>query len=286
MAIEQPGSGTMVAGDQPAFADLEFATPALRDLVRSPWRMTCGSSADEMPGVIAPDAHVEFVFQTGSPCTTLRSGGTSPQPSPRAMIYAQRHGTLTLRSTGANTILAFRATPAVASVILGRPLVDCWDRAVDLADLVGPGAHQLLERIADAPDTCQDALVESWLTSRLVEWGSENDRNLRLQRALIWRSGEESVSALADRVGVTSRTLRRHFARHAGLSPKQLSMSGRVLRACACLGDYPEVPIAEVALRLGFNDQAAFTNAFRHYVGMTPARLRAEPIVYCERPGA
>lgn len=84
---------------------------------------------------------------------------------------------------------------------------------------------------------------------------------------------------------MSERTLRRQFERHAGLSPKQLAMSGRILRACAALSDRGEVPIAHIALDVGFGDQAAFTNAFRHYVGTTPAALRSEPLVYCERGG-
>jgi AraC family transcriptional regulator of adaptative response / DNA-3-methyladenine glycosylase II len=96
--------------------------------------------------------------------------------------------------------------------------------------------------------------------------------------------GSEPVTALSDEVGITDRTLRRHFARHAALSPKQLSMSGRILRACAELSDRRNEPIVEVALRAGFGDQSAFSNAFRRYVGMTPAELRQEPIVFCERP--
>jgi AraC-like DNA-binding protein len=265
-------------------AELDFASPPLRGLVSAAWSMTYGSSVDEMPGIIAPDAHVEFVFQTGAPCATQSAADAANTPSPAAMVYAQRHGALRLIPTGANAIVAFRSTPAVASVILGRPLEDIWDRPIDLTDLIGPEAQRLLDRLAGTPFPLQGAFLESWLISRLGAWDPEHERNLRLQHILLWHFSEESVSTLADDVGVTARTLRRQFAKHAGLSPKQLSMSGRILRACAYLGDRREMPIAEVALRVGFGDQAAFTNAFRHYVGMTPRRLRAEPIIYCERP--
>ena len=84
-------------------------------------------------------------------------------------------------------------------------------------------------------------------------------------------------------LGFSVRSLRRYCEKYAGLSPKQLVMSGRILRACTSLMDQRLVSISDVANSLGFGDQSAFTNAFRHYVGMTPARLRAEPIVHCER---
>jgi AraC-like DNA-binding protein len=272
--------------DQVSFDELPFGTSALRELVRVPWRMAYGGEVEALPGVIAPDAHVEFVFQIGSPCATRPASAFAARVSPAAMLYAQRHGTLTLVPSGANEIVAFRVTPAVASVIIGRPLTGLWDRPIALADLIGREADRLLERLAEAPAGAQTGLLESWLVSRLNAWGLEHERNLRMQRALLWQLGGESISSLADSAGVTNRTLRRHFMKHAGVSPKQLSMSGRILRACARLSDRRDIPIAQVALSLGFNDQSAFTNAFRHYVGMTPAQLRAEPIVLCERPGA
>lgn len=269
----------------PNFAALAFGHARLAALASAPWTMSYAGAVEALPGLIAPDAHVEFVFQTGAPCG-IRAGHASSDGLPPAMLYAQRHGTLALEPRGANAMIAFRATPAVATFILGRPLDDCWDRPVDLADMIGPAADRLLTRLAEAPAAARPALLEAWLLARLSDWDADQERVLDLQRALLWRSGERPVGALAEAYGLTERTLRRLCARNAGLSPKQLSMSGRILRACADLVDRPSLPLAEIALRTGFGDQAAFTNAFRHYVGTTPGRLRAEPIVYCERPAA
>ena len=139
-----------------------------------------------------------------------------------------------------------------------------------------------MDRLACAPQPALGGILEGWLSARLTDWSSAHDRDLSLQSTLFWRFAGESVSTLADDLGVTTRTLRRHCERYAGLSPKQIAMSGRVLRACIALRDRRETPIADIADSLGFGDQAAFTNAFHHYVTMTPRRFRAEPMVYCE----
>lgn len=266
----------------PTFFEYSFATPGLGALVCTAWGASYGSGSDPMPGIIAPDAHVEFLFQTGAPCATLAAEAEA-RPSPRAMIFGLRHGALQLRSTGANSIIGFRVPPAVASVILGRPLAECWDQPVALTDLIGPEARDLLDRIAEVPLSCAGTVLETWLLARLNDWNGDDTRNLELQNTLMWRVGGEPVSALADDVGVTLRTLRRHCEKYSGLSPKQLVMSGRMLRACADLLDRREMSITNVAHNMGFGDQPAFTNAFRHYVGMTPANFRAEPVVHCER---
>jgi AraC-like DNA-binding protein len=264
------------------FAMLEFEQPSLRRLVRSPWTMSYGE-ADALPGVIVPDAHVEFVLQTGAPASTILGGEHRASATHCAMIYAQRHGALSLRSTGANEILAFRTTPAVATIILRHSLEGCWDRAIDLADLIGGEAHTLLDQLATARPDARVALLESWLIRRLSGWGSDEDVQHQLQHELLWRTCAETVGALAEDLGFTERTLRRRLATYAGISPKQLAMSGRILRASALLCDRPDIRIAEVALMTGFGDQSAFSNAFRAYLNMTPAELRAEPIVFLER---
>lgn len=273
-----------MGSEAPAFAALAFAHARLGALASAPWAMSYSGATEALPGLIAPDAHVEFVFQVGAPCG-VRANGEPSGPLPPATLYAQRHGTLALEPRGANAMIAFRTTPAVATFIIGRPLDGCWDRPVDLAELIGPEAGRLVARLAGTPAEARPALLEAWLVARLSDWDADHDRGLGLQRALLWRSGDQPIGALAEAFGLTDRTLRRMCARGAGLSPKQLSMSGRILRACADLVDRPGLPLAEIALRVGFGDQSAFTNAFRHYVGTTPGRLRAEPIVYCERPG-
>lgn len=263
----------------PTFAD-HSPSPALGQLVRSIWSLGY-RAGDSLPGLITPDGRVEFIFQTGAPCALATASGHAI-PTPRAMIFGLRHGTLCMVPTGDNLMVAFRVTPAVASVILGGSLIDCWDRPVALSDLIGADADRLLDRLASAPRADLGAILEQWLLSRLADWDAEDARHFAFQRSLFSAFSGQPVSAAAEAFGVTSRTLRRYCERYAGLSPKQLMMSGRMLRACGMLRYGSGMPIVEIAGRLGFNDQAAFTNAFRHYVETTPVRLRAEPLVFCE----
>lgn len=264
------------------FHSYDIRSSALRPLVRSAWTMSYTETTGYLPGLIAPDAHVEFVFNLGSPPDIGLATTPRPRPSPRAMIYAQRLGLLRLQSTGDNAVVAFRVPPAVASAILHRSLADCWDRPVALTDLIGRDGEEVAEKVSRARPSDRGQILEAWIGERLGDWSSDDARAHAAQNALM--SWEGATASAADRFGMAERTLRRRCAAYSGLSPKQLVNSGRILRACLLLRDGAETSIAEIAAYLGFGDQAALTNAFRKHTGTTPAQFRAEPLVFCERP--
>ena len=188
----------------PAFHHYVFESRALRALVASAWGQAYGATSEPLPGLIAPDAHAEIVFQTGAPCAILgAAGGLTP---PRAMVFALRHGAVRLQPTGANAMVALRLSPMVASLVLRCDLAACWDQPVALSDLIGAEADDLLDRIATARLAEVGPLLEAWLLSRLTDWGAEHARRLRLQSTLLWDTGDRPVYALADALGVTART--------------------------------------------------------------------------------
>ena len=84
---------------------------------------------------------------------------------------------------------------------------------------------------------------------------------------------EAGVEALADRLGVGGRQLRRLFQRHLGASPVAVSQTRRVLFAKQLLHD-SNLPMAEVALASGFGSVRRFNETFRKLFGRPPGMLR------------
>lgn len=264
------------------FHSFVFAERKLGRLVRSAWAQAYDAGASPLPGLIAPDAQVELVFQLGAPCA-LRVGEVQME-TPRALLFGLRHGVLRLQPTGANRMVALRLPPAVATVVLRTNLADCWDRPLDLKDVIGEAADLLVDRLERRPLSEAGEVLESWLLSRLSGWDGDHERQAALQSAVLWDSQERRVAAVADDFGLTARTLRRRCAAWAGLSPKQLAMSGRMLRVCHALRSQRPPPLAQVAYAASFTDQAALANTVRHYFGLTPRQLRDEPLVLYEPP--
>lgn len=94
----------------------------------------------------------------------------------------------------------------------------------------------------------------------------------RRQLATLLRDGEASLPRLAQVNHVSTRTLQRRLAR-AGTRFQTLLDETRHALACDYLRD-PRLEMTEIAQLLGFSEQSAFTRAFRHWTGETPARWR------------
>ena len=82
-----------------------------------------------------------------------------------------------------------------------------------------------------------------------------------------------SIEQLAERLGVTSRHLRRLFAEHVGASPLAVAHTQR-LHFAKRLIDQTFLPLSEVAHAAGYGSVRRFNDAFKKTYGRTPRELR------------
>jgi AraC-like DNA-binding protein len=256
---------------------------SLRPLVQSIWSADLDVADALIPGLIAPDAHVEFVFHLHAPCTMQRAGSSVWELLPQAMLYAQRSACVRLRSTNLGCMIAFRTSAIVASVILRRPIHDLWDQPVALQDVLGTSIDALTDQLDAAEPMGRFAIVEDWLRMRLTAWSAQQAQLELLHAQLVWHSNGAPIERTAAALGTSLRSLRRWIGESAGISPKQLELSGRILRSCALLQERPDLSITDIAQQMGFSDHAAFANAFREQTAMTPRAFRSEPLAFYER---
>ncbi len=82
-----------------------------------------------------------------------------------------------------------------------------------------------------------------------------------------------NVERLADRLGVTSRHLRRLFTRHVGASPLAVAHTQR-LHFAKRLIDQTTMPMSEIALVAGYGSVRRFNDAFQKAYDRSPRELR------------
>ena len=82
-----------------------------------------------------------------------------------------------------------------------------------------------------------------------------------------------NVEQLAERLGVTSRHLRRLFTKHLGASPLAVAHTQR-LHFAKCLIDETRLPLSHVSSAAGYGSIRRFNDAFRKTYGRSPRELR------------
>jgi len=84
--------------------------------------------------------------------------------------------------------------------------------------------------------------------------------------------------SVARAVGISERTLRRHFPVTTGVTWRQYLHTSRLLRSMALLAQ-PRRTVIDTALEVGYQSVSAFNRAFFNFTGETPShyRQRAAP---------
>jgi AraC family transcriptional regulator of adaptative response / DNA-3-methyladenine glycosylase II len=97
----------------------------------------------------------------------------------------------------------------------------------------------------------------------------------RLLTQSVLEGGELRLPALAKKLGVTDRHLRRIFAAEHGVSPVDFVTTQRLLHAKQLLTD-TDLPVTQVALASGFASVRRFNAAFAERYRLSPSSIRRE----------
>jgi len=91
---------------------------------------------------------------------------------------------------------------------------------------------------------------------------------------------ESDVEALANRLGVGERHLRRLFRQHVGASPIAVAQTRRVLLAKQLIHN-TDLPMTDVALASGFSSVRRFNETFQQLYDRPPSQLRRKSSAIC-----
>jgi AraC family transcriptional regulator, regulatory protein of adaptative response / DNA-3-methyladenine glycosylase II len=103
--------------------------------------------------------------------------------------------------------------------------------------------------------------------------GTSNTVSRALSLIELGALDEADVDALAGRLGVGERQLRRLFRQHLGASPVAVAQTRRVLLAKQLIHE-TRLPMAEIAFASGFGSIRRFNETFRTLFGRPPGELR------------
>jgi transcriptional regulator GlxA family with amidase domain len=86
-------------------------------------------------------------------------------------------------------------------------------------------------------------------------------------------AGPLDMKALAQELNVSYSWFRSTFVAHTGLSPHQYLLELRLVRARNLLSE-TQLPVKEIAIQTGFEDEHYFSRLFRQKLSSTPSEWR------------
>jgi len=170
-------------------------------------------------------------------------------------------------------VFAVKFTPGGFYPFVGIPVSRFSDKTVRLRDVFGAEGNELdCAVLAENSDPSRIDVVESFLRTRRPP----ADQNVPKVTEIVYEIAKDrgilKVQDLVDRYGLNQRTLQRLFARYAGVSPKWTIQRYRLIEAAEQLATAESISQSELALNLGYSDQAHFIRDFKSIVGVSPAQ--------------
>lgn len=236
---------------------------ASSDPVRSPvdayWINRCASDSrgDSSFDRVLPDGCIDLVFRRDGAGGTLFSSPLIERPD-----FAS--GPLPRWFVGV------RFKPAMARGLIDVPPAECRDRAIHARD-IDAGFAALEDRLGACTNADSAlAMLRAHVDQRLAN--TTHDVPARVLEAVSLLRGN-SVRMTARHLGTTARSLQRDLVQWSGLAPKALGRILRMQRAIAAIRA-DAAPLAHIAVRIGYADQAHMTRDLKALSGYTPGALR------------
>lgn len=169
-------------------------------------------------------------------------------------------------------VLGIKFRPAGFHPFSRSPVSGLTDRVIGLRDAFGVKGEAYEEAILALKD--EEEMVET-AEDFLRERVPERDENVEVVNRIVGRIAANreitKVDDIANSLHLSKRTLQRLFERYVGVGPKWVIRRYRLHEAADRLADGEAVDLPEMALKLGYFDQAHFIKDFKTIVGASPA---------------
>jgi AraC-like DNA-binding protein len=171
--------------------------------------------------------------------------------------------------------IQIRLDPLGAFSLFGVPLHELGNRAVELAELLGPDGERWAGQLLEAR-TWEDrfALLDRLLTDRIAAGPMPSPELAWSWRTMRDAGGAVWVADLADGAGCSHRHLVARFREQIGATPKTAARVLRYARAARLLAR-GDLPLSQVAALCGYADQPHMTREFATLAETTPGAVAA-----------
>ena len=180
------------------------------------------------------------------------------------------------RLEGRSQVFGVKFTPGGFRGFLNAPVSSLADRTVPVNEVFGSEIDALTTTLISSGDeNTLIAAANDFFSARIPP----KDETATLAAALVHRIVSESdirtVDDLASHAGLGKRSLQRLFSEYVGVSPKWVIRRYRLHELVERIHSGAQPDYAQLALELGYYDQAHLINDFRSIVGYSPTQYQS-----------
>jgi len=187
-------------------------------------------------------------------------------------LYGQTIEPITLNVKGAFQLICMRLYPFAMCILLGVHPRELKDDCYDLRRVKNVSAGNTLSRLAHMTNWEDSGEILADYFQQLLQNAAINpDYRIKLAINLILQTnGTMSIQELREKLGVTERTLERHFLKEIGITAKQFARIIQFRSAMTQMTETDYVNLTDVGYDNRFADQSHFIRSFKRYTGKTP----------------
>ena len=193
----------------------------------------------------------------------------------RLVVSGVSTGKFTRLLEGRGRTFGVKFKPGGFRSFLQGPVSSLTDRIVAANEIFGKDGEDLEARLIQA--RTEDEMVEAANAFFQMRVPERNETTLlasRMVERIFQEPAIKTVDNLAELSGIGKRSLQRIFSEYVGVSPKWVIRRYRLHELVERLNSGEELDWADVALELGYFDQAHLINDFRSIAGDSPMRYQ------------
>ena len=177
------------------------------------------------------------------------------------------------RLEGRSHVFGIKFTPGGFRAFLNASVSSLADRTVPIREIFG-SEIEALETVLTTSENeeVSIAAANGFFSARVPPVDESSTLAAELVNRILSDSDIRTVDELSARAGLGKRSLQRLFNEYVGVSPKWVIRRYRLHELLERVHSGAELDYAQLALELGYYDQAHLINDFRSIVGYSPTQ--------------
>lgn len=208
--------------------------------------------------------------------------GTLPQPNVHVVfaannshVYGVVTGKFSRHLEGKSHVFGIRFAPGMFRSFLGSAVSKLADKTKPVRAVFGESVCELeAVLVSSAAQERMVGAVNEFFQRRIPPLDAKAELAKRVVKQILDERDLRTVDDLVKRVGIGKRTLQRLFGEYVGVSPKWVIRRYRMHEAVERFRSGERPNFAQVALELGYFDQAHLINDFKSIIGYSPREFQ------------